>query len=120
MKASELFVRALEHEEVEYIFGREAVLVPARHLVNGISAIELSGGATIQYSQLVLPRHESVIAAGCPIESLYLGRIRRKPNELSASLLSGFERRTLPEHAKSAYMIVKPFEAITLMQRRAA
>ena len=106
--------------EVEYIFGREAVLVPARHLVNGISAIELTGAVTVTYSQVILPRHESVIAAGCPVESLYVGRIRRKPGPLAASLLAPFDRRLLPEHARSAYLVVKPFEAITLMQRRAA
>lgn len=106
--------------EVEYIFGREAVLVPARHLVNGVSAIELTGAVTVSYRQLILPRHESVIAAGCPVESLYVGRLRRKPEQLAASLLAPFDRRMLPEHARSAHLMVKPFEAITLMQRRAA
>ncbi|MDU8927550.1 Hint domain-containing protein [Alisedimentitalea sp. MJ-SS2] len=106
--------------EVEYTFGREAVLVPARHLVNGISAIQLTGAVTVSYTQLILPRHESVIAAGCPVESLYLGRLRRKPGPLAASLLAGADRRMLPEHARSAYLMIKPFEAITLMQRRAA
>lgn len=106
--------------EVEYTFGREAVLVPARHLVNGVSAIELTGAVTVTYTQLILPRHQSVIAAGCPVESLYVGRIRRKPEQLAASLLAPFERRLLPEHARSAYLMVRPFEAITLMRRRAA
>ncbi|MDQ2090714.1 Hint domain-containing protein [Marimonas arenosa] len=106
--------------EVEYIFGREAVLVPARHLVNGISAIELTGAVTATYHQVILPRHESLIAAGCPVESLYVGRIRRKPAQLVASLMAGCDRRLLPEHGRSAYLVIKPFEAITLMQRRAA
>jgi hypothetical protein len=105
---------------VEYTFGREAVLVPARHLVNGISAIELTGAVTARYCQLILPRHESVIAAGCPVESLYIGRLRRKPASMAASLLAGIDRRQLPEHACSAYLMVRPFEAVTLMQRRAA
>lgn len=106
--------------EVEYTFGREAVLVPARHLVNGISAIALTGMVTTTYVQLILPRHDSIIAAGCPVESLYVGRIRRKRSQLGASLLAPFQRALLPEHARSAYLMVKPFEAITLMQRRAA
>ncbi|MEZ5713896.1 MAG: Hint domain-containing protein [Paracoccaceae bacterium] len=106
--------------EVEYTFGREAVLVPARHLVNGVSAIELTGSVIVTYSQVILPRHESLIAAGCPLESLYVGRIRRKPEQLASSLLAPFDRRLLPEHARSAYPMVKPFEAITLMRRRAA
>lgn len=106
--------------EVEYTFGREAVLVPARHLVNGISAIAMTGAVTMRYVQAILPRHDSLIAAGCPIESLYVGRIRRKPEQLVSSLLAPFERSLLPEHARSPHMLVRPFEAITLMQRRAA
>jgi len=106
--------------EVEYTFGREAVLVPARHLVNGISAIQLTGMVTMTYVQVILPRHDSVIAAGCPLESLYVGRIRRNRAQLGASLLAPFQRALLPEHARSSYPMVKPFEAITLMQRRAA
>ncbi|WP_322867852.1 Hint domain-containing protein [Aquicoccus sp. G2-2] len=106
--------------EVEYNFGREAVLVPARHLVNGISAIELTGAVTVSYYQVILPRHHSLIAAGCPVESLYVGRIRRKPEPLAESLLAPFGRDALPEHAPSPHLILKPFEAITLMQRRAA
>lgn len=106
--------------EVEYTFGREAVLVPARHLVNGVSAIAVTGKMTMTYVQVLLPRHDSIIAAGCPLESLYVGRIRRQPAQLEASILAPFERALLPEHARSAYLMVKPFEAITLMQRRAA
>ncbi|WP_306006561.1 Hint domain-containing protein [Aquicoccus porphyridii] len=106
--------------EVEYIFGREAVLVPARHLVNGISAISLNGSPTVTYCQVILPRHESMIGAGCPIESLYIGRLRRKPAQLAQSVLAKIDRTLLPEHPKSSYPMLRPFEAITLMQRRAA
>lgn len=106
--------------EVEYIFGREAVLVPARHLVNGISAISLSGSPTVTYCQMILPRHESMIGAGCPIESLYIGRLRRKPAQLAQSVLVDIDRALLPEHPKSSYPMLRSFEAITLMQRRAA
>lgn len=106
--------------EVEYTFGREAVLVPARHLVNGISAMALSGMMTMTYVQVILPRHDSIIAAGCPLESLYVGRIRRNRAQRDASLLAPFERALLPEHARSPYLMIRPFEAVTLMQRRAA
>ena len=106
--------------EVEYTFGREAVLVPARHLVNGVSAIAVTGRLTATYVQVILQRHDSIIAAGCPVESLYVGRLRRKRDQLAASLLAPFQRALLPEHARSAYLMVKPFEAITLMQSRAA
>ncbi len=106
--------------EVEYMFGHEAVLVPARHLVNGVSAISGAPTPTVTYHQLILPAHESMVAAGCPVESLYLGRIRRKPEQLGSSLLAPFRRSELPEHARSAHPMLRPFEAITLAQNRAA
>jgi hypothetical protein len=106
--------------EVEYLFGRESVLVPARHLINGTSAIACSGPPTITYTHVILPGHEAVMAAGCPVESLYIGRIRRNAEMLGASLLAGVDRNTLPEHAQSVHPVLKPFEAITLVNQRAA
>ncbi|MFD1510008.1 Hint domain-containing protein [Lacimonas salitolerans] len=106
--------------EVEYMFGRERVLVPARHLVNGVSALYASGGITVAYHGLILPGCEAVSAAGAPLESLFIGRIRRKPVMLAASLLAALDRNTLPEHALSTYPVLQPFEAITLAESRAA
>ena len=106
--------------EVEYLFGREAVLVPARHLVNGVSALTGDGPDLVTYHHLLLPGHEVVMAAGCPLESLYIGRLRRKPAPLSRSVLAPFDRARLPEHAKPVWPVLKPFEAITLAMNRAA
>ena len=106
--------------EVEYTFGSEAVLVPAKHLINGVSAFYLSAQDLVSYYQLLLPGHEVVVAAGCPMESIYIGRLRRKPDQLASSLLAGFKRNSLPEHAKPAWPVLKPFEAITLAMSRAA
>lgn len=106
--------------EVEYLFGQEAVLVPARHLVNGFSARYEPAGSTITYAQLLLPGHETMQAAGTNLESLYIGRIRRKPEQLSASLLALFGKNNLPEHGRPIFPILKSFEAITLADQRAA
>lgn len=106
--------------EVEYQFGREAVLVPARHLVNGVSAINCAPSLTATYHQIILPQHDTIITAGCPLESLYIGRIRRQPAKLDASLLRCFARNKLPEHRLSSYQMLKPFESVTLVQKRAA
>ncbi len=106
--------------EVEYLFGREAVLVPARHLVNGVSALNGDGPDLVTYHHVLLPGHEVVMAAGCPLESLYVGRLRRKPAPLSRSVLAAFDRSRLPEHAKPVWPVLKPFEAITLAMNRAA
>ena len=106
--------------DVEYLFGQEAVLVPARHLVNGYAARYETTGSTITYSHLLLPDHETLLAAGSLVESLYVGRIRRKPTELDASLLAKYGRNDLPEHGKPVFPILRAFEAITLVDQRAA
>ena len=106
--------------EVEYMFGKEAVLVPARHLVNGISTRFADCPDLVTYHHLLLPGHEAILAAGCPVESLYVGRLRRKPEQLAASILSGANRAHLPEHPKPVWPVLKPFEAITLAMHRAA
>jgi hypothetical protein len=106
--------------DVEYMFGQEAVLVPARHLVNGFAARYEPAGSTITYTHLLLPEHEALLAAGSLLESLYVGRIRRKKDQLNASLLASFERNCLPEHGKPLFPILKAFEAVTLADQRAA
>lgn len=110
----------LRGSEVEYTFGREAVLVPARHLINQISAYYAESPEMITYHHLLLPGHEVLDVAGCPMESLYIGRLRRKPDLLRASLLARINRDHLPEHAKPVWPVLKPFEAITLAMSRAA
>ncbi len=106
--------------DVEYTFGRERVLVPARHLVNGTSALTERCSPTVSYVQLLLPGHEVLIAAGTPTESLFIGRLRRKRDLLAASMLHAYPRAHLPEHAQSAYRVLKPYEAMTLAAQRAA
>ncbi len=106
--------------EVEYMFGKEAVLVPARHLVNGISTQFAGGPDLVTYHHILLPGHEAIQAAGCPVESLYIGRLRRKPDQLAASVLASIDRSRLPEHPKPVWPVLKPFEAITLAMHRAA
>ena len=110
----------LRGSEVEYMFGQEAVLVPARHVVNGYAANWAATGALIDYVQVVLPGHEVLLAAGCPVESLYIGRIRRDEARLAASVLHHASIRLLPEHAKPFHQVLRPFEAITLLDQRAA
>ena len=106
--------------QVEYMFGTEAVLVPARHLVNRMSALVADGPDLVTYHDLLLPGHEAIVTAGCPMESLYIGRLRRKPDDLAASVLRGVDRNRLPEHARPIWPVLKPFEAITLALHRAA
>jgi hypothetical protein len=110
----------IDGPEVEYLFNKDAVMIPARHLVNGFAALHETCGPTITYSQLLLPAHETLLAAGTAAESLYIGRLRRQPMPLASSVLAGIDRNQLPEHAKPAHSVLKWFEAITLASRRAA
>ena len=106
--------------DVEYLFGSEAVLVAACHLVNGSAAVHVETGALVRYHGLVLPEHEEIEAAGARTESLYLGRIRRKPEIVAMSLLAGLNRARLPEHPRPLWPALKSYEAITLATTRAA
>jgi hypothetical protein len=106
--------------EVEYIFGREAVLVPALSLVNGFAAVYEEGLQMVRYHQLILPGHEPVIAAGAELESLYIGRLRRRNTQLDQTLLADVPRNLMPEHARAGLKVLGPFEAITLAEARAA
>lgn len=110
----------LSGSQVEYLFGHEAVLVPACYLINGVSALPAKGPDFVTYHHLLLPNHDVIDAAGCPIESLYVGRLRRKRAPLAASLLASFDRAHLPEHAKPVWPVLKQFKAIALVQSRVA
>ncbi|MBU2983075.1 Hint domain-containing protein [Lentibacter algarum] len=105
---------------VEYMFGCESVLVRARHLVNGTSAIWADSGLIKTYHQLILPAHETLYAAGAALESLFLGRLRRKPEQHAETLLAPVSRSQLPEHMRSVHPVLRPFEAITLVEQCAA
>lgn len=106
--------------EVEYLFGAEAALASAGHMINGVSAMRCDAHILVSYVQVVLPKHEAVLAAGCAVESLYIGRLRRDPAGLAASILCDVPRGALPEHARASYPVLKHFEAVTLADHRAA
>lgn len=106
--------------DVEYTFGRDEVLIPAQHLINGTAAIAQPTHGTATYYQLLLPTNESFIASEICLESLFIGRLRRKKEIFAYTTLAALPRHLLPEHAASAGQILRPFEAITLAAMRAA
>lgn len=110
----------LSGSDVEYLFNQEAVLVEVRHLVGGTSAVPEDFGPTVTYTQLILPEHEALVAAGTVAESLYIGRLRRKNAALQASVLAGLERSLLPDHGKPLHRVLPAFDAIVLAEQRAA
>jgi len=110
----------LSGSDVEYLFNQEAVLVEARHLVGGNSVLPVETGPTVTYTQLLLPKHEAVIAAGTVAETLYVGRLRRKKHQLQASILAAVDRNEIPEHARSVHPVLRAFDANVLAEQRAA
>ncbi|SIS85389.1 Hint domain-containing protein [Roseivivax lentus] len=106
--------------EVEYIFGHEAVLIPADALSNGFTGLRDTRRSFVQYFQFVLPRHDALLIAGAAFESLYLGRLRRKRALVPATLLADMDRASFPEHVRAGYQVLRPFEAVTLAEARAA
>jgi len=105
---------------VEYLFGRERVLVPARHLIGeGIGRWE-APRRTVTWVQFLLPRQESIQAGGAVLESLHVGRMRRVPRLQEASLLAGYPRASMPDHPVAAWPVLNAFEAVTLAAYRAA
>jgi hypothetical protein len=111
----------LSGSEVEYLFGQQSVLVPARHLLATHTAFQPKiDNPTISYSQLLLPDHAAPLAAGAVLESLFIGRLRRDRNRFAASLLAGLDRASLPEHGRSKYPVLRSFDATVLAERRTA
>ncbi len=106
--------------EVEFLFGENAVLVPARHLVNGFSAVKETAGTILRYTQLLLPAHETILAAGTALESLYIGQIHRDKTVLQASMLHHLDQATLPDHPAPTHQVLNWSEAVHLACQRAA
>ncbi len=105
---------------VEYMFGSEFVLVPAGHLLHGNAAKAEGNMPLVTYCQLLLPDHEAILAAGTYLESMDIGRVRRRKDILAASMLSQFPRARLPEHSRTAFPVLREFDALTLAAQRAA
>lgn len=110
----------IDGPEVEYLFNKEAVLVPARHLINEHAAHWEPCGPVIKYHQVLLPRHETLLAAGTAVESLFIGRMGRDGQLVNNSILRETPRAHLPEHAQPAYQVLRWYDAIHLVRRRAA
>lgn len=100
--------------EVEYLFGQESVLVEASAFQNTGFATGVPGVATIRYHHLLLEQHEILDVAGSPMESLYIGNLRKRPEILATTVLRDFPRPQLPRHERLACRALRDYEAFTL------
>ncbi len=110
----------LRGTDVEYSFGKEAVYVAARALANGHAAHPEPSPPFVTYHHVVLPSHDSVLVAGASLESLYIGRIRRHPGQLSRTMFRNLDKAHLPEHGGIKHPALRPFDASVLLDQRAA
>ncbi|MGP6088475.1 Hint domain-containing protein [Antarctobacter jejuensis] len=106
--------------DVSYLFGCEAVLVRAGSLVNGVAAAHEDCGPLIDWHHVLLPGHEPLCAVGAELESLYMGRMRRRRDLLAQTQLAEVPGGLLPEHGGTALKVLRPFEAVVLAEARAA
>lgn len=106
--------------DIEYALGAETALVPAEMLLGRDGAQPEYGVRLVVYHQLVLARHDIMLAAGAPVASCYLARLRRMPEMLEASLFSGANRADLPEHGDTACRVLEDYEAVSLTKTSAA
>lgn len=109
----------LSGSEVEYLFGSEAVLANARHLT-GPQTQAVRTGPVVTYHQLILPHHDAIIVSGSALESLNVGRIRRKRDLFPCTLLADIDRSRLPEHATAAFPLLRQYDALVLADQRSA
>lgn len=110
----------LRGPDIEYSFGCETVLMPARHLLSTPYARLASCGSVVSFYQVVLPRNEGLVIGDVALASLNIGRIRRKPEHLALSSLHQIDRKLLPEHAAAPFPVLKSAETLALMDLRAA
>lgn len=110
----------LSGSEVDYLFGSESVLLQVGHLAGGASVRTEASARFVRFDQVLLPDGEMLDVAGGAAQSLFIGRLRRKPVELAASVFGNVDRTVLPEHRAPRLPTLRAFDALILAEHRAA
>ncbi len=111
----------IDGSDAEYLFGTDVVLVEARHLQPmAAAAHETARAPVVRYHQLVLDMHDCLYTGGAWSESLYIGRLARRPARLASSVLAGVAPDRLPVHPEIAGPLLKPYEAMVLVSNLCA
>lgn len=106
---------ALSGPEVEHHYGEDEVLVEARHLVNGRTAVWDREGALETYHGLLFHRHAVIDANGIRTESLYLGRLAHNPELARTTAPAALGRLLqLPDHAATVRPGLRDHDAFAL------
>lgn len=105
----------IDGSEAEYLFGADSVLVEARHLAPMTGPGPEEEAEVVRYHQVVLDHHACMMVAGGWSESLFLGRLAKRPGRHGASVLAHVRRETIPVHHEIAGPLLKPYEAMVLV-----
>jgi hypothetical protein len=81
---------------VRLLTGREAALVPAPDLVDGVSVVEVAPPTAVEVYHLAFDRHERLLANGIEVESYHPGPLHTFPlrGEPLAQFMGCFPHRT--------------------------
>ena len=102
--------------EVEMLFFKSEVLVPARHLVGKLGVYEDTTDASVVYYHLLFDEHEVILSDGCWSESLFLGAAAHA----AIAAASGWRTEIdldldEMEHRQTACMVLKGYESALLL-----
>ncbi|OWY13555.1 hypothetical protein B6V73_17360 [Thioclava sp. JM3] len=110
---------ALSGPSVDFIFGEDEVLIEARSLADGCAALQPDCPGVLEWHGLLLGGHHLLMADGCKLESLHIGRLARQPLLAATTAFAGLVREGgLPLHRKPVRKIVSGYEAKTLASAR--
>ncbi len=110
---------ALSGPTVDYLFGEDEVLVEARHLVDGCTALQPDRPNVLGWQGVLLDGHHLLIADGCRLESLNAGRLARQPALAATTALADLAALgALPEHRSPVRRVLEGFETRSLAAAR--
>lgn len=111
---------ALGGATIDYLFGEDEVLVAARYLVDGGTAQQPDRPCVLNWQGVLLADHHLLVADGCRIESLSIGRLARQMALARTTALAPLvAAHTLPLHLTSTRRTLLPYEAQALASARA-
>lgn len=110
--------------DIEYLVGEREMMIEARHLVNGSSAVWDDTAPTVVWFGLLLAGHHLVLANGCPTETLNIGRLAESPGIARTTSLGALVRAgRLPVHRALVMRATTDYEAMAItsaLARRSA
>ncbi|MCA0273108.1 MAG: Hint domain-containing protein [Proteobacteria bacterium] len=111
---------AIGGRDVEYQFGAERVMVRARDLIDGTTAMEDAvRTATVHYHTILLAEPEMFLASGALVQSFTPGRLARQPALAGMSVAADwFVAGDTLRHDRSAARVLQPFEVKELRRIR--